>query len=173
VTYEGPTPHAETFPESESLTYRFDGTQYSADSLTIKWYDGGRKPMVLGHVPSAAELPSQGVMMIGESGTIVCGHGKMPQLYPQEKFSVPEKVDGLDHYGVWVDGIKTGTTPNSDFAYAGPLTETVLLGVIASRVGSDTELKWDSNALKFTNSDVANRYVKEDYRRGWEVSGLS
>jgi len=67
VTYAGPTPHAETFPKSELLTYRFDGTQYSTDSLTIKWYDGGRKPMVLGHVPSAAELPSQGVMICSGS----------------------------------------------------------------------------------------------------------
>jgi hypothetical protein len=120
-------------------------------------------------------LPNQGVLLIGEEASLVCAHGKVPVLYPQEKFAELDLPDikGLDHYGVWIDGIKSGKAPNSSFAYAGPLTETVLLGVIASRVGSAEELLWDSDHLRFTNSDAANQYVKPQYRAGWQIKGLN
>ena len=51
------------------------------------------------------------------------------------------------------------------------MTETVLLGVIASRVG-EGELEWDAGNLRFSNSDTATNFVKEVYRQGWEVEGL-
>jgi predicted dehydrogenase len=177
VSYEGPTPNAETFPKSEVLTYRFPGTKYTAtDDFRMKWYDGGKKPSAEGaHVPDDGLLPNQGVLLIGEEGSLVCQHGKQPLLYPQEKFAdadLPQE-DGLNHYGVWIDGVKSGKAPNSSFAYAGPLTETVLLGVIASRVGAGEEFLWDSDHLRFTNSEAANHYVKPEYRDGWQIKGLS
>ena len=141
----------------------------------MTWWDGGKLPPIDGsHLPDAAKLPAQGVMLIGEKATLVCSHGKFPELYPSEEFSTKElpKVEALDHYCVWVDAIRAGGQPNSNFAYAGPLTETVLLGVIASRVGSG-ELKWDAENLRFTNSEQANKYVQQEYRSGWEVEGLS
>jgi hypothetical protein len=81
------------------------------------------------------------------------------------------RVEAIDHYGVWVDAIRGNGQANSNFAYAGPLTETVLLGVIASRVGSG-QLDWDAKNLRFTNSDEANKFVREEYRDGWQVEGL-
>ena len=50
--------------------------------------------------------------------------------------------------------------------------ETVLLGVVAARVGAKNELKWNSGKLKFENSDKANGFIREKYRKGWEVEGL-
>jgi len=177
VKYRGPGPNAETFPEWEILTYRFAGTNYTAENeFNLVWYDGGKKPSSQGsHLPDDSHLPSQGVLLIGEEGSLVCGHGKLPKLYPEENFATADlpQAKGLDHYGVWIDGVKTGNAPNSNFGYAGPLTETVLLGVIASRVGGDDELQWDAEHLKFSNSTAANQYVKEDYRDGWEFQGLS
>ena len=119
-------------------------------------------------------LPGQGVLLIGEDGTMVCSHGGQPKLFPNEKYTEVDlpRESGLDHYGVWIDGIRTGKMPNSGFAYAGPLTETILLGVVASRVGAG-ELKWDADNLRFTNSEKANRFVKQDYREGWKFPGLS
>ena len=52
------------------------------------------------------------------------------------------------------------------------MTETVLLGVVAARVGAEGELKWNSDKLKFENSDKANGFIREKYRKGWEVEGL-
>jgi predicted dehydrogenase len=176
VSYEGPKPFAETFPREEKLVYRFPGTKHTiGDAFEMTWRDGGLLPEAAGsHLPKDFELPKNGVLMIGEQGRLLCPHGGRPELFPKEQFrdvKLPE-LEPMDHYRVWIDGIKTGRAPNSSFEYAGPLTETVLLGVVASRVG-EASLQWNAGELKFANSDQANRYVKEDYRKGWEVEGLS
>jgi len=175
VSYNGPKPHKETFPKEETLTYVFPSTKHTAgDTITMKWYDGGRLPSLEGKpFVENVKLPNQGVLLIGEKGAILCAHGGKPTIYPEDRaadVSAP-KLEGIDHYGIWIDGIRNGSQPNSNFGYAGPLTETVLLGVIASRVDGQ-DLKWDSESLGFTNSDVANRYVHEPYRKGWNVPEL-
>ncbi len=176
VQYAGPKPKPETFPANEVLTYRFPGTRFTAgQEITMTWSDGGKKPSPAGsHLPKGLKLPSQGVLLIGEEGTLLTPHGgKLPSLYPLEKFKdykMPE-LPRWNHYDIWVDGVKTGKAPNSNFSYAGPLCETVLLGVIASRV-PNKELLWNPNELKFSNSEKANSYIREDYRKGWEVEGL-
>lgn len=175
VSYKGPAPNPETFPKNEVLTYRFPGTKFTAGKqLKMTWYDGGKLPAKAGsHLPKDVKLPKNGILLIGETGSLLCRHGGSPRLYPEDlnKKVAWKKFEKQDHYRVWIDGIRDNEQPSSNFGYAGPLTETVLLGVIASRVGAG-ELKWDAKALKFTNSDIANRYVKEDYRKGWEVEGL-
>ena len=174
VSYKGPEPKPETFPKTEVLTYTFDGTKFTAgDTLTMQWHDGGQRPSGVMDVPDG-DLPANGSLFIGTEGALVCPHGGAPKLYPQEKFADAElpAVGGIDHYGEWIDGIKTGKAPGSNFAYAGPMTETVLLGVIASRVGAG-ELQWDAEKLQFPNSAAATAFVKEEYRRDWEVEGLS
>jgi len=172
VSYEGPTPHPESFPAWEILRYRFPATPHTAGELSMTWWDGGKRPRAAGsHVPDESELPAQGVMLIGEIGTLLCAHGQHPELFPRAEFADVQLPDvaGEDHYEVWLNGLRTGSTSSpssSDFSYAGPLTETVLLGVIASRVGTG-ELAWNSKELAFANSEIANRFVREDYRQGW------
>jgi hypothetical protein len=62
---------------------------------------------------------------------------------------------------------QTSTTP----AYAGPLTESVLLGSVATRFPKTT-LEWNAKKLTF-NVKEANQFVRRKYRKGWEVKGLS
>ena len=66
---------------------------------------------------------------------------------------------------------RSGRT-SASFDYAGPLSETVLLGSVACRFPKTT-LEWNAQALRFTNVREANRYVRRTYRHGWEVKGLS
>lgn len=176
VSYTGPEPNAETFPKNEALRYQFAGTKHTAGkTLSMTWYDGGKLPSTKGsHLSPSDKLPKNGILLIGEKGSLLCRHGGAPKLYPEalDRAVKRPKLERIDHYGVWIDAIQKGGRATSDFSYAGPLTETVLLGVIASRIG-EGELKWDAKALKFTNSDKANRYVREDYRKGWAVEGLS
>ena len=82
------------------------------------------------------------------------------------------KLDDVDHYLQWTNAIRGEGKTTSHFDYAGPLTETVLLGTIASRF-PDQQLEWDSANLRFTNVAKANDYVRQPYRKGWEVAGLS
>jgi hypothetical protein len=59
----------------------------------------------------------------------------------------------------------------ASFDYSGPLTETILLGSLATRFPKAT-LQWNAKRLKFTNVSEANQYVRRRYRKGWEVKGL-
>ncbi|MEJ2700920.1 MAG: Gfo/Idh/MocA family oxidoreductase [Sedimentisphaerales bacterium] len=184
VAYNGPAPKPEMFPTEETLTYEFPGTRYTDGTINVKWYDGGRKPprelAQMGvqetgkNKGKPRELPTNGSLFIGTKGVLMCPHGGGPQLFPKENFRGLDRpnLKGMDHYMIWTNAIKGDRKTNCSFAYAGRLAETVLLGVIASRVPGQ-RLLWDSEGLRFTNSDKANGFVREDYRAGWEVKGLS
>ena len=176
VAYSGPQPNKETFPTQETLLYKFPATQHTAGPLPMTWYDGGRLPSAAQpHLPPGLELPNQGILLVGEKATLLCSHGGSPQLYAEKEkipFAYTRTGPNDDHYMRWLLGISTGSEPNSSFAYAGPLTETVLLGVIASRIG-EGELQWDAESLRFPNSEAATGFVRQEYRQGWEVEGLS
>jgi predicted dehydrogenase len=184
VEYDGPEPKPEMFPTQETLTYEFPGTRYTDGTIVVKWYDGGRKPprelAQMGIQETGKDkgkprdLPSNGCLFIGTKGVLMCPHGGGPQLFPKENFRGLDRpnLKGMDHYMTWTLAIKGDGKTNCPFAYAGLLTETVLLGVIASRVPGQ-RLLWDPKNLRFTNSDRATRFVREDYRAGWEVPGLS
>jgi len=184
VEYSGPKPKPEMFPAEETLTYEFPGTKYTSDKIIVKWYDGGRKPprelAQMGVQESGKnkgkprELPDNGSLFVGSRGVLMCPHGGGPQLFPKENFTGLDRprLEGMDHYMIWTNAIKGNGKTNCSFAYAGLLTETVLLGVIASRVPGHS-LRWDTKSLRFTNSEKANQFVREDYRAGWEFEGLS
>jgi len=176
VHYDGPPPKPETFPEEETLTYQFKGTKYTeGDEITVKWYDGGRLPPAeLAPLPQGMKaLPKNGTLFVGTKGVLLTPHGSGPMLLPRDQYADYEKpkLESINHYEQWMDAIRGKGQTTSSFAYAGPLTETVLMGVVASRVPGET-LRWDPKNLAFTNSAKATAYVKEDYRKGWEVEGL-
>jgi len=176
VWYDGPPPKPETFPKSETIHYEFPGTKYTASStIRVRWYDGGLLPPAeLAPLPAGEKLPDNGCLFIGEKGVLLCRHGGFPQLLPQEKFkdyAIP-KLEEIDHYLQWTNAIRGDGKTTSNLDYAGPLTETVLLGTIACRFPGE-QLSWDSTNLRFTNSEKANTLVKQPYRKGWEVTGLS
>lgn len=177
VWYEGPESNPETFPGWERIHYDFAGTQYTAaDAIHVVWHDGGKLPPVeLARMPAGKKLPTNGTLFVGEKGTLVTSHGSSaaPALYPQEKFrdyEIPQ-IEAANPYQQWTDAIRGEGQTTSGFDYSGPLTETVLLGTIASRVPR-TKLEWNSAELKFTNSTRANEFVRQAYRNGWEVEGL-
>lgn len=176
VRYEGPEPKPEAFPAWEIITYKFPGTEFTAnDAITVRWYDGGVKPSPrLAGLRKDESLPDNGCLLVGKKGNIVCRHGGMPMLLPEKKYAdykMPQ-LEEMNHYTQWSKALVGEGKTNADFDYSGPLTETVLLGTIAPRVPYKT-LKWDSENLKFTNAPKANNYVHAEYRKGWEVEGLS
>jgi predicted dehydrogenase len=176
VWYEGPEPKPETFPKSETIYYEFPGTQYTSDkTVRVVWYDGGLLPPAeLAPLPAGETLPDNGCLLIGEKGVLLCRHGGFPQLLPKEKFAgyaIPQ-LEPMDHYLQWTNAIRGEGKTTSSFDYAGPLTEAVLLGTIACRFPGQ-QLAWDAANCRFTNVSQANDYVRQAYRKGWEVNGLS
>ena len=67
----------------------------------------------------------------------------------------------------WVAAIKGGPKALSNFDYAAMLTETILLGNVAVKLGK--KLEWDGPNLKFTNAPDANKLLRTEYRSGWTL----
>ena len=175
VKYSGPPPKQETFPAAETIRYRFPGTTYTtADAIDVTWYDGGRLPP-----KEVVELPKgnkylNACCLIGQHGMVICPHSRLPELWPRKQFTDFRilQVAGDNHYQQWTDAIRGQAKTTANFDYAGPLTETVLLGTIACRF-PEKNLLWDSANLRFTNHPTANNFIQTEYRKGWEVDGLS
>lgn len=163
--------NTEVWPAQNTVEYTFHGTDYtSEDTLPITWYDGGRLPGVSGsHLPASEGLPRSGSLFIGEKGSLVQPHVGAPRVYPE---TTVEEADDQNHYHGWIDGCLSGKQPSDGFAYGGPLTEAVLLGNIAVRYRG-AKLTWDSDALRFTNHDEANTWIRRDYRDGWDIQPVS
>ena len=106
-------------------------------------------------------------------------YGKSPRIFPetemkelaQAKLFPPKTIPrSPGHHEEWIQAIKANEVSGSksNFDFAGPLTETMLLGCVATRLGPGTKLSWDSKNMK-TNNELANRYVQHDYRKGWSL----
>jgi predicted dehydrogenase len=175
VRSEGPAPNEWNWALDSRIHYVFPGTPFTADkTIDITWYDGDQKPPkdVLALL-EGDEMPGTGSILVGTQGAMLLPHVARPMLYPDKKFKdlqYPSIVSG-DHWGEFVDACLTGSSTSAGFNYAGPLTEAVLLGSVACRF-PQTTLKWNGPQLLFDSAD-ANKFIRRQYRSGWQVKGLS
>ena len=185
-------------PPSSFVSINFDATEINSTPLTLEWSDGGIRPAHPDLIPPEDFLgdpgSNNGVMMIGEQGIITTGvYGYNPRLYKKGQavvtYEQPKENEAEHgHHRKWIDAIKAGFDSDehkaltSSFDYAGPLTETVLMGNIAIRsyllrkksgrnydYYGRRKLLWDGNSMKITNLEAANQFVSREYRKGWEV----
>ena len=68
----------------------------------------------------------------------------------------------------WLQACKSGTSPSCTFEYSAALTEANHLGNVAYRLGR--KIQWDSAALRCPDAPEADRYLKREYRKGWELT---
>ena len=119
------------------------------------------------------DLADQGSIYIGSEGILYAPYIDPPVLLPAEKFKDVKLPNpgGNDHYLQFVEACRGNGKTSAPFDYSGPLTESVLLGCLATRFPKMT-LDWDPAELKVTNVSEANAFVRRRYRKGWEVDGL-
>jgi predicted dehydrogenase len=197
-------------PASSIVTLNFDKTTKNDSKIELIWMDGGLRPSHPEFIPAddflGEENSTNGVLMIGETGVISCGvYGLGPKLYRKGQetieFSTDDYWKSLDHthHMEWINGIKAGYGSDeykkitAPFEYAGPFTETVLMGNLAIRsymsMGKDKpkfspnryhtseyskfvgrkKLLWDGENMKITNFDEANKFVGRSRRSGWNI----
>lgn len=144
-------------------------------SVTLHWYDGGLLPARPAKLEEGSELdPEDGALFVGDKGKILVEGwgGAHPRILAggKAKYQRPAWDDTAlqRHHDEWVTACKTGSPTRSDFAFAGPLTEAVLLGSVCIRNGG-TKLSWDSVNERITNDEQANRLLHYDYREGWNL----
>ncbi|TWT34268.1 hypothetical protein Enr8_16620 [Blastopirellula retiformator] len=172
LTAEAPAMKPETWTDKATVKYLFPGTSRTAgETMKVTWYDaaGVRPPAdALTSLPRSATLPGAGSVLIGEKGTLIIPHVAMPVLYleGEETAAQYDVVDGVDHYVQWADACRGEDKTTSNFDYAGPLTETVLLGTVWIRFPGQT-LKWDANKLAIPGFSQAERFLTKEYAKGW------
>jgi predicted dehydrogenase len=174
VRSNGGAPNADNWGLDSQVDYTFPATQYTAGILTLHWYDGDRRPPAeIKALIGKRSLQNQGSIYVGEKGVLYAPYFDNPVLLPAEKFSADaiKKQEGEDHYIQFIEACRDNGKTSTPFDYAGPLTESVLLGCLATRFPSTT-LEWDAAKVAVANVEEANRFVRRRYRKGWEVEGL-
>ncbi len=165
---------SEMTPVGGIYTYLFGPTD-KRPAIKAVWYDGGlmpSRPEGLDELDRLGE-DGNGTLFIGDKGMITCaGWAGAPRLLPRSKmkgFTRPAKTlpRSKGHHRDWLDAIKGGPEASSNFAYGARLTEIGLLGLVAMRTGK--KLTWDAEAMKATNAPQADAFIKESYRKGWEI----
>lgn len=165
----------ETYPLASMVKYEFPARE-GMPPLTLTWYDGGLRPHRLAELEDGELMGNKdrGTIFIGDKGKIfddLILPGKLRESY---KAPAPYIPSSPGHYAEWVNACKGGEPAGSNFDWAGPLTETVLLGAIALRKELREKfntqiLKYDSEKQIFTNSSEANQFMHYEYRKGWSL----
>ncbi len=205
--------YPESGPVSSSIRFRYKLS--NGKDLDLYWMDGGITPErpneldddsnmneVLADWPNVGDYEG-GTLFIGTKGKAACGWGgRNPILLPlsrNKEVNVPKKYPRVEgdmdgHWWQWIDACIAGygnMEVDSPFTgYAGPLTETVLMGNLLLRCfnirekikrkdpvygemvgyvfpGRYINYKWDGENMKITNFEPANQFVKREYRNGW------
>ncbi len=198
-----PDYHPEGCPSASFITLHYEATEKSKAPIEMTWSDGGIRPSHPAIIPADQDIggaqSANGVLIIGEKGLISTNINDssplMPKLYLNDGATEfgPEVEENEEpeygHHRKWVDACKAGfDSPEhraltSSFDYAGPMTETVLMGNLAIRsymlrrensqgkmeFYGRKKLLWDGKNMRITNLEEANQFVGRSYREGWEV----
>jgi hypothetical protein len=95
----------------------------------------------------------------------------LPESFQREVGKPERKLDrSPGHHKEWIEACKANKPEmaKSGFWYAGPFTESLLVGNLAVRLGKKVE--WDTKSLRSPNCPEAGKYINKDYRAGWEIS---
>jgi len=160
----------ETYPDASIVRYEF-GARGDQPAVTLTWFDGGLKPPTPAGLEKGRTMPDGGVIFVGEKGAMMEGRlipeQRMRQYHRPAKTIPRVKNGSAGHEQNWIEACKGGPAACSNFSYAGPLTEAVLLGNVSLRLGR--RIEWDSANLKVTNVPEANELIKRQYRPGWSL----
>lgn len=195
--------HPEGCPASSFITLHFGATEKSQSPIEMTWSDGGIRPAHPDIIPADHEIGGDGsrngVLILGEKGIISTNINDssplMPKLYMNDGSTdfgpevEPNDEPEYGHQRLWVDACKAGFGSKehlgltSSFDYAGPMTETVLMGNLAIRsyllqrenekgkmeFFARKKLLWDGENMRITNLEEANQFVTRNYRPGFVV----
>ncbi|MBA3976420.1 MAG: gfo/Idh/MocA family oxidoreductase [Candidatus Solibacter sp.] len=129
---------------------------------------GGR-----GGGPQPGLLTGNGSVFVGSKGVMATSsRGEGVWLLPQARWQAYQLPPQLltrspGHMMDWIRACKGGEPSCSDFSITAPFAEWLALAIIAMRVPG--KLQWDSRNMRFTNSPEANKLVRPEFRKGWEL----
>ncbi len=166
----------ETVPLAAMVHYQFPA-RGNLPPVKLHWYDGGMLPARPDELEEDERNldPEDGIIFVGDKGKmLVTGWGgNKPRLIPESrnqeyKRPAPTLPRSVGHHKEWIEACKGGPAPRSNFDFAGPLTEAVLLGSLCIHNGGK-KLVWDSAKFEFINEPQANHLLHYEYRKDWKL----
>jgi predicted dehydrogenase len=204
--------NTESAPVASMIKYEFPARakqgKLNMPAVSVTWYDGGLLPLRPAAIPDNIELGQgrNGIIFHGTKGVLMCGnYGEKYRLYPEDRFkSLPkpaatlrrvETSHEMDFVRACKEAPDSRVLPLSNFEYAGPLNEMVVMGNLAVRLKSlNKKLQWDGvnmlitnladdETIKVTNGvpnveprtitlnakEASAEYVRHTYREGWSL----
>ncbi len=187
--------NTEMYPASSNIRFEFPARE-GMPPVTLYWADGGNKPPMEVTADAEAllgRISNSGCIMIGENGALFSPDDGDQDLTTFVKLKGDKEMIGLDNHPAaraippslprnafsgspderqhkeWLQACKDGKhdVPYSNFDIAAYLTEIMLLGCVALRVGG--KLEWDGPGMKAKNAPEATRLVKREYRKPWAI----
>lgn len=166
-------------------------------ALGMTWYDGGKMPPaeLIKDLPKYRDgdresIYSSGALLVGTEGMFFSPgdygsdeQGNTGIMRPDGKFIKERRIDVADdefvnspgHFDEFTNAIQGGDTPMSNFPdYAGPLTETILLGNLAVWAASDKPVEWDAEKMIASNvpaesKKAVDEMVRHEYHNGYGI----
>jgi hypothetical protein len=185
--------YPETFPKTSRIRFEFP-QRGDLPPLKFWWYDGNPKDplqplrpegeVVSEIIATYDKLPPSGALIVGEKGKLfspddygarffVAMKGKTEYVAADQDAAckaVPQTIPrSPGHVEEWFRMMKEGVPAYSNFDIAAYLTEIILLGCIALRVGEGYRMEWDGPNMRSPNLPEADRFVKRHNRRGWDA----
>jgi len=185
--------YPETFPKTSRIRFEFP-QRGDLPPLKFWWYDGNpgdalkpiRPPaeVVREVITSRDELPPAGALIVGEKGKLFSPDDYGAQFFVVMKGkneyvsgdqdeackAVPQSIPrSPGHMQEWFRMMKEGVPSYSNFDIAAYLTEIILLGCVALRVGEGRRMEWDGPNMRSPNLPEADRFVKRHNRHGWSA----
>jgi predicted dehydrogenase len=178
----------ESFPKWSTITFQFPA-RGKLPALKLVWYDGKKTDKEQNLPPEEIikglevygkdkkAVPTSGCLLFGSKGLlfspddygakqILLSTDRKEMAIQKPEASLP-RSPGQNHYQEWVNACKGGKPCLSNFDYAGLLTESILLGVVALRAGK--KIDWDGENMRVTNVSDANQFLRREYRKGWTL----
>ena len=182
------------YPPSSIIHLKYPRKDGKGD-IDLSWHDGGLLPALPDELLPDEPFGNSdgGILFIGTKGKLLFDcYGENPRLLPTKlmgEVTIPKETIARvpeGHYLQWVNACMAGYAKgktSSSFDYAGPFAESVLIGNLAIRSWNfetkneknrsvypgRKKLIWDAKAMKITNFDEANQFVKREYRQGWSL----
>lgn len=169
----------QTYPTWSIIKTHF-GEREGRAPLTLTWYDGGNNlpedKRAYKSLLHGEDATGSGLLIVGDKGSFFSknDYGAEYTLLPKEQYKDYKKPEpslprSPGHFKEFVQAIQANDPSKalSNFDYAGRLTETVLLGVVALKVGG--RIEWDAENMKVKGNPDADKYIKRDYRKGFSI----
>ena len=190
------------YPKWSQIEFEFPELN-ERPALGVTWYDGGKMPPVelIKDLPRSGRgddksVYGAGALVVGSEGMLFSpgdyggdDQGNTGIMRPDGSFEKQRRIDlpedlyqvSPGHFDEFTMGIEANdqSLPVSNFPdYAGPLTETILLGNLAVWAASDQPVQWDAESMQASNlpaetQQAVDEMVRHTYHNGYSIQEMA